>query len=238
VSRKKGFTLVELLVVVAIIALLVAILMPALTAARESARRTQCASNMHTLAIGVMLYSQANHNAFPGIATDPQQPTDWIYFSTWEGQPYATFANGRLYPYIKNESVYRCPSDDCQLRVYAAQGSDYILGPYRYSYAINSMSASIARYACCVITDQARINGVKRASEKILFIEGNPQTMIDGCWVPPPSIGSALNDMGDRHDRGSRIQGTGRANVVFLDGHVDFVDATFAHDPMHWMPVP
>ena len=235
---KKAFTLVELLVVVAIIGLLISILMPALAAARESARRTQCASNMHTLAIGVMLYAQANHEAFPGIATDPQAKTDWIYFAPWDGAPYDTFANGRIYPYIKNESVYRCPSDDWANRYSVTGYSDTMRGPYKYSYVINAMSASIARYACCVISDQARFNGVKRASEKILFLEANPQTMVDACWVPPPNIGSFINDMGDRHDLKPGMEGTGRANVVFLDGHVEFVGPQFVHAPMHWLPVP
>lgn len=233
---RKGFTLVELLVVTGIIALLMAILMPALGAARESARRTQCASNLHTLAIGVLVYSQDNHNAFPGIGTDPQQPTDWIYFSPWNGEPYATFANGRIYPYVKDESIYRCPSDQWQDRLSVGGYTHVIRGPYKYSYVINSLSAGIARYACCVVSDQARYNTVKRASDKILFLEGNPLTMIDACWVPPPNPGSFVNDMGDRHDRQTSETGTGRANVVFLDGHVDFVTPRFAHDPAHYLP--
>ena len=45
-SRQTGFTLVELLVVVAIIAILIALLLPAVQAAREAARRAQCANNI------------------------------------------------------------------------------------------------------------------------------------------------------------------------------------------------
>ena len=58
-NRRIGFTLVELLVVIAIIGALVALLLPAVQAAREAARRAQCVSNLHNLALAALNYHDA-----------------------------------------------------------------------------------------------------------------------------------------------------------------------------------
>ena len=55
--RRRGFTLIEVLVVVAIIALLLAVLMPSLAGAREQARAVACMSNMRQLGIAWMMYA-------------------------------------------------------------------------------------------------------------------------------------------------------------------------------------
>lgn len=63
--RKKGFTLVELLIVISIIALLMAILMPALNRVRQMAYKMMCASNLSGIGKAMLIYSNENNEEYP-----------------------------------------------------------------------------------------------------------------------------------------------------------------------------
>ncbi|MDH7569634.1 MAG: prepilin-type N-terminal cleavage/methylation domain-containing protein, partial [Armatimonadota bacterium] len=63
--RERGFTLIELLVVIAIIAILAAILFPVFARARENARRSNCASNLKQIGMGIRQYSQDYDERLP-----------------------------------------------------------------------------------------------------------------------------------------------------------------------------
>ncbi len=64
-GNRNAFTLVELLVVIVIIAILIGLLVPAVQAARESARRADCASNMRQIALAITQF-EGDHNRYPG----------------------------------------------------------------------------------------------------------------------------------------------------------------------------
>ncbi len=108
--RTRAFTLIELLIVIAIIATLIGILLPALAGARENARTTKCASNLRTIGTSLTLYADANKGTFP-------------YWSAWHiwgraGTP-EDGKNGddigpgwteQLAPYIASPDAYTDPA--------------------------------------------------------------------------------------------------------------------------------
>jgi len=116
-KRSKGFTLVELLVVVAIIALLVTILMPTLGRAMELARRSICGANANSIGKQILIYS-TEHEAFPLLYTwgdSSQTITNSMHSNDiWDKPKLGTNGMQSMWLLIKagaSEKVFECPSD-------------------------------------------------------------------------------------------------------------------------------
>jgi prepilin-type N-terminal cleavage/methylation domain-containing protein len=121
-SSASGFTLVELLVVIAVIGILLALLMPAVQAAREAGRRTSCGNNLRQIGIAIQHYHE-QHNCFPpggvnfGSCCSTESYTSWtisILPFLEQGNLAANYNHG-----VTNESPENQVVREMQMKIYA-----------------------------------------------------------------------------------------------------------------------
>jgi len=108
-ERRSGFTLLELLVVIAVIAILASLLLVAFRRVQEGGRRMVCANNLHQLALASSVYSLDNNSRLPFFL-------NWLSTKPGLGDP----TTGSLYPYVRNQTTYLCPTDKIALDLHAA----------------------------------------------------------------------------------------------------------------------
>jgi prepilin-type N-terminal cleavage/methylation domain-containing protein len=106
-NAKRAFSLVEVLVVIAIIALLAALLLPALRGAKESGKRTMCAGNLKQVGMAIRLYADDWSDSLP-VLPDPNPYPNGV------GAYYKQLVKsnvGLMGPASPDEKVFICPSD-------------------------------------------------------------------------------------------------------------------------------
>jgi prepilin-type N-terminal cleavage/methylation domain-containing protein/prepilin-type processing-associated H-X9-DG protein len=218
-KHSHGYTLIELLTVIAIISILASMLFSAFAAAREQSRQISCASNMRQLGIAFSMYETDNDDRLPnawdgdnGIDTDDAYTGGWIYYNQFAQNSPDTqdfFPDkGSIYPYVQNKGVYVCPDD--------SRGQT--VGD---SYALNQ----------CVVTPSPTL--VNFHTGKLLAKLPNESGMMllteETVWFGFSTTNDGFLSLSfpdvisDRHSSGS--------NVAFVDNHVKWyhTDQIHAH---------
>jgi prepilin-type N-terminal cleavage/methylation domain-containing protein len=114
--KPRAFSLIELLIVIAIIAILAALLLPVFDRAQEEGRATACINNLHQIGIALQIYVDANHNTLP-VMEDAPMDTNALSTNT------LPTVNLVLGTDLANTNVLRCPSDF--QKIFQLTGSSY-----------------------------------------------------------------------------------------------------------------
>jgi len=205
---KRGFTLVELLVVIGIIALLISILLPVLNKAKAASQRAKCLSNHRQIVQAWRMYSESNKNWLVNSHTSVQN-NQWPFCLATNvlpgvnGQTVKAIEEGALYRggFLKNTKVWNCPGDfSWHLRSYSI--NSYLNGEDFDGPVLRSMGQ--VRFAAEVLVTidendtRDDVNGYNIGSFGI-YKYGHEN------FIDPP---------GDWHERGTC--------VGFADGHAEY----------------
>jgi prepilin-type N-terminal cleavage/methylation domain-containing protein/prepilin-type processing-associated H-X9-DG protein len=222
-AGRSGFTLVELLVVVAIISILAGMLSPALAKAKGKAHRIVCLNQLKQLSLCWLMYTHDNNGRLPETysfdATGGINSNVWVRGSMDDSPTFGpveagksdstnvqAIAAGKLYPFNSSAAIYRCPSDRS-----ATKGV-----PRVRSYSINGWMggrplAGEDEYRLFV-KETDIIN--PSPSQAFVFIDEHEKSINDGWFALDMQGNRGLIDApASRHD--------GTFTYSFADGHVE-----------------
>jgi len=216
--HRHGFTLVEMLVVIAIIAVLAAIAFPGYKSMLESSRATQCTANLREIFTGIQGYVQENNGQYPPSRKTGGNPEFWFAAIG----PY--LSEGRRFDQSKVKSgpwpqniPFACPS--CTNHGWGGAGIDVGINGYQVGATVNTNN----------LTTALRIAKASALSTTLLVADAAGAGG-GGAWQIGWRIRSNARFAPDAKDA-IATRHKGRANVLYFDGHVGQVSAEQLKDP-------
>ncbi len=210
---RRAFTLIELMVVVAIVGILIAITIPATSKALSRAKKIQCSGNLKQLSAAMLLYCKDNQGKFPPVQTQNYNNTNkkeqWTsLISRFISKKYSGDPNAPA----KDRPVFFCPN-----------ALKHRPGTYETKHGSYGMNTSLTNNPAG--GQPKRIHSHNRTSQTVM--------LADGHWVPNDknwAAGLNLNDEWYPDDypdnptdgRSTFVHEDG-ANFVYLDGHTEWL---------------
>ena len=194
VGARFGFTLIEMLVVVAIIVILISMLLPGLRAARAKSRESKCEANMRILTSAYQTYAMTNGRQLPGSNTG--QAWDWL----GDGNTTASITSGILFSYIGAMDAYRCP--------------DHVYPWYLNSYSVNGKLNGEQEDEGSGGVKNHWTNSMNPGKQLVFMEEDDNRGWNINSFMLGNSQGSFVDLVPANH--------TGGDNVGFLDTHVEY----------------